>query len=269
MLPPRRWPVPLALALFVGAPQVFAAERYWSSKRGERLPPVGEQLLIGPADFPDAQVNLSLVRVAPGPTPVPVDRPSEQDVWVVLESSAQAWPAAASAEHPSGEGLGGWRGLVGPVGHLRSTEVRRSQRGTVLLRLSPRKPLLAGEFPALRAFSPQEVSAHPIAKGKGEVRMVVQPPPGAFAYAGLLRAFEGMRASEHQHAQEAELLYILEGEGRMTILDKSFRVLPGMAIYVPPATLHRFEQVGRKPLSAMQFYSPAGPEQRFRPAESR
>ena len=67
---------------------------------------------------------------------------------------------------------------------------------------------------------------------------------------------------EHVHANETEMLYILEGSGTMTIAGKELAVSPTSVIQIPPNTKHAFAATAA--VKALQIYTPPGPEQRFK-----
>ena len=68
---------------------------------------------------------------------------------------------------------------------------------------------------------------------------------------------------EHVHAGETELLYVLAGSGTMTVNGVKLPVTPTTVIQVPKATTHGF--TASAAVRAVQIYTPAGPEQRFKP----
>ena len=80
----------------------------------------------------------------------------------------------------------------------------------------------------------------------------------------LLTSYPGATVPEHVHAGVTEVLYILEGHGRMTLAGVELEVAPGMAISIPPDTKHSFRHVGKGIMRAVQVYVGAGPEQRFK-----
>lgn len=105
-----------------------------------------------------------------------------------------------------------------------------------------------------------------VAGGKATVRLYFDKGVvgDSSAYMGSFEAQSGLAIPEHVHGGSSEYLLIVAGEGRMTVEDKSFPVAAGDGIQVPPNTKHSFVATGPTPLSALQFYSPSGPEQRFR-----
>jgi quercetin dioxygenase-like cupin family protein len=72
----------------------------------------------------------------------------------------------------------------------------------------------------------------------------------------------GAAVPDHVHARESELLYILAGTGTMTVNGAEIAVTATSVIQIPPNTRHAFTATSE--LRAVQIYSPAGPEQRFK-----
>jgi quercetin dioxygenase-like cupin family protein len=80
--------------------------------------------------------------------------------------------------------------------------------------------------------------------------------------ASILELAAGASVAEHVHAGETELLYILEGSGTMTIAGQEVAVTPTSVVQIPPNTKHAFAATVK--VRALQLYTPAGPEQRFK-----
>lgn len=109
---------------------------------------------------------------------------------------------------------------------------------------------------------------YPIAGGKGSVRILFdrELAGDAGAYVGVLTAQADVTVPEHVHAGEAELLYVTAGSGLMTVSDQTIAIGPKMAVYIPPNTKHSFKVTSKEAVVAVQFYTPSGPEQRFKTA---
>lgn len=105
----------------------------------------------------------------------------------------------------------------------------------------------------------------PIAEGRGSARMLLEGDAAYPAYVGVLRAEAGLAVPLHQHGAELELLFVLQGEGDLTLLGQTGRVTAGSAILIPKGEPHAFVHRGKKPFEAVQIYTPPGPEQRFKP----
>jgi quercetin dioxygenase-like cupin family protein len=80
--------------------------------------------------------------------------------------------------------------------------------------------------------------------------------------ASVLRTKAGANIPEHVHAKETEMLYVLEGSGTMTINGVAMAVTPTSVIQIPANTKHAFTATSA--VRALQIYTPAGPEQRFK-----
>ncbi len=80
--------------------------------------------------------------------------------------------------------------------------------------------------------------------------------------ASILQLPAGANVAEHVHAKETEMLYILEGSGTVTIAGTDVAVTPTSVIQIPANTKHAF--AAKDAVRALQIYTPAGPEQRFK-----
>jgi putative monooxygenase len=109
-----------------------------------------------------------------------------------------------------------------------------------------------------------DVDSLPIAAGKGTVKILFDAATAKdkAAYVGWFEAQAGMTVPEHNHAKEAELLFVVAGAGEMKIAGEVIPIRAGMAVHVPVGVKHSFKAT--EPLQAVQFYSPSGPEQRFK-----
>jgi mannose-6-phosphate isomerase-like protein (cupin superfamily) len=68
----------------------------------------------------------------------------------------------------------------------------------------------------------------------------------------------------HVHADEWECLFILEGEGELSIEEQQEHVEAGAVRCIPAGKRHAWSPAGTAPLRALQIYAPAGPEQRWK-----
>ncbi len=104
--------------------------------------------------------------------------------------------------------------------------------------------------------------------GALRVRILLDVDGAGARHGGLsvLDADADVVVPEHRHPISAEILFVEQGSGIMRLGDRSVRVRPGVALYVPPGVLHSYRGDGGEPLRAIQVYSPSGPEQRFRAA---
>ena len=80
--------------------------------------------------------------------------------------------------------------------------------------------------------------------------------------ASILTLPKGATVAEHVHPNETEMLYILAGSGTMTVAGVPLAVTPTSVVQIPQATKHSF--TASADVRALQIYTPAGPEQRFK-----
>ena len=72
----------------------------------------------------------------------------------------------------------------------------------------------------------------------------------------------GARLAEHVHAGETELLYVLAGRGTLTVGGVDLPVTATSVVQIPRNTRHAFSAASD--VRAVQIFTPAGPEQRFK-----
>jgi quercetin dioxygenase-like cupin family protein len=109
-------------------------------------------------------------------------------------------------------------------------------------------------------------SEHTIAGGDARVAIYFEQSVTGDKAASMsvFTARPGARVPPHRHAAESEILLVLRGAGVMTVLGESYPIEPMTAVQVPANIEHSFDVIGEEPVEAIQFYTPAGPEQRFK-----
>ena len=80
--------------------------------------------------------------------------------------------------------------------------------------------------------------------------------------ASVLSLPSGERVAEHVHAGETELWYLLAGGGTLTVNGVALPVTATSVVQIPKNTRHAF--VATSEVRAVQIFTPAGPEQRFK-----
>jgi TonB family protein len=101
---------------------------------------------------------------------------------------------------------------------------------------------------------------HDILDGKGSVVMYVQSGDAAVE---KIRLGPGAVLPEHTHDGSAELLYFVGGTGELVVDGDKYPIQGFTAVYVPPGAKHSFT-AGENQIDAIQFFTPAGPEQRLK-----
>ena len=80
--------------------------------------------------------------------------------------------------------------------------------------------------------------------------------------ASMIEIPAGGAVPEHVHAAETEVLYVLAGAGTMTVAGVALPVNATSVVQIPANTKHAF--TATEAVRALQIYTPAGPEQRFK-----
>lgn len=81
--------------------------------------------------------------------------------------------------------------------------------------------------------------------------------PGAQCSLGVFRYDPGGVGPAHEHDTEVEVYFGLQGEGEVSFLGKAHHFGPGVAVYVPPRTVHQTANVGEGVLEFATFFAPA------------
>ena len=106
----------------------------------------------------------------------------------------------------------------------------------------------------------------PAAKAKkyGGVTIFAEPATtkSPLIAGSVLEIANGADVPEHVHEKATELLYVLAGSGKLLVDDVELAVTPTTVIQIPPKAKHAFYPT--TDVVAVQFYTPAGPEQRFK-----
>ena len=129
----------------------------------------------------------------------------------------------------------------------------------------------AGALPTPEVTNPRKAPASPVivpaAKAPTFGPATVYFDQDKTFSASVLTLAGGATVPEHVHATETELLYILEGSGTMTVNGVAVAIAPTSVVQVPPGTKHAF--TASTTVRAVQVYTPAGPEQRFKKAATK
>jgi mannose-6-phosphate isomerase-like protein (cupin superfamily) len=96
---------------------------------------------------------------------------------------------------------------------------------------------------------------------QGTVQLLLDGTGASIALDRLV-ARAGASIPPHHHDHSEEVIYVLAGRGITKIGDKEIPIGAGDTVYIPAGVEHSV--VVQKELTAIQVYSPAGPEQRFR-----
>lgn len=116
-------------------------------------------------------------------------------------------------------------------------------------------------------FSPGTATPLRIGGGTGVARLGLEDaqsprPPASCA---LLELGPGGAVPDHSHPDSEELLFVFEGAAVMTVDGREERLTAPVAVRIAPGVKHEVTVTSATPLRAVQWYTPPGPEQRFKP----
>ncbi len=115
---------------------------------------------------------------------------------------------------------------------------------------------------AKKVFRAKNVKPLVWAGGAMQATLLVEKDDAPLAYVGLLEGTAPV--AEHVHDGSWEVLCAIDAAGDFTLAGQKARLGPRQCVSVPPATKHAWSPDAGSKLRAVQFYVPAGPEQRFR-----
>ncbi len=198
------------------------------------------------------------------------------EVWHFLTPATVAWVGATPRPVAAGDAL------YVPVGARLTVEPAGGLPVRAVVALVPggregaaRAGALPGPTAGLVGGSPPPAVliaagvGKPYARPGGTAKIRVEPGVPARAVGRELSLLgltldAGATVPEHVHPAETEVLYLLGGGGTMTVGGVEVAVTADSVIQVPPGVAHAF--VASAATTAIQLYTPAGPEQRWKGA---
>ncbi|MBX3161296.1 MAG: cupin domain-containing protein [Deltaproteobacteria bacterium] len=138
------------------------------------------------------------------------------------------------------------------------------REGTARAGALPTYEAMDGKRPTAAPTFLPAASAKAYPRGGGQVRIYAEPATtrSPSLAASVLELPAGAAIPEHVHAVETEVLYVLAGAGTMKVGGIDLAVTPTSVVQVPANVPHAVATTA--PLRAVQIYTPAGPEQRFK-----
>ena len=63
-------------------------------------------------------------------------------------------------------------------------------------------------------------------------------------------------SSKHSHETSEEVVYVIKGEGEVTLGDKVYKIGPNTLVFAPPGVPHQYRNTGEEELMLIAIYSP-------------
>jgi quercetin dioxygenase-like cupin family protein len=256
-------------------------------------PPFTVKVLADPVNVRAQQISLTLLSVGPASRVAMQRHPRSAKALYLLKGHARLLGPPGTEPEKIDEGTA----VFLPAGYPHVIENMGRQTTAVFLQAfappgpervyrDPKDPQGRAEFEVIRdpskarkppaangqlvVKSMADVKGLPILGGKGTARILLEPQDtGSPALAlNVIEWSPGAAAPRHQHPGSAEVLYVVSGGGTLTVGSESYPFAAEDAIHIPPDQPHSGKFAAGDKTVAIQFYAPAGPEQRFRaPAE--
>jgi mannose-6-phosphate isomerase-like protein (cupin superfamily) len=166
-----------------------------------------------------------------------------------------------------------WNAFVAPGGGV--TLAAASATRVVLAMVTSHEPVVP--VPSLGTWEERplpvsvvDLAARPDlawAKGACHARIAFGAETSRYASLGVLAMAPGIGVPPHLHDKEWEYMAILQGEGDFiegADGGQPSHLTDGASICVRPRTQHEWQPTGNGPFLGIQFYTPPGPEQRFK-----
>jgi mannose-6-phosphate isomerase-like protein (cupin superfamily) len=211
-----------------------------------------------------ATVQSPPLTIAPPPPPTPPPAPPIEARFVDVASAPTAIPLAACHQLF----VAAVRGTVTASGQtLSAGDVLATTAGPVDLRGD------GAAVVATTAVTPCSVPQHVVLASTapeltfmgGTMHAHLDLDDRAVAPTAYVGRLAGTAAvAEHVHDTSWEILCAVEAAGTFTLAGQPQRLGPRTCVAVPPGTKHSWRPDAGSSLSAVQFYSPPGPEQRFK-----
>ncbi len=187
--------------------------------------------------------------------------PSTGELIYVLEGSVEISGAAGK------DVLGQGDGAFIPAGVRHSFRRQGGATAKLLIIETPPGGEVAKPSDAGWAISRGAAAqTYAFAGGNASAKMIIDAPPGSPGFLGILSSVAPFFIAPHNHGAEAEIIFVLTGTGSLIADGKETPFAPGTAVAIGPGIQHAVRVNPGAPFSAVQFYTPSGPEQRFKPA---
>jgi quercetin dioxygenase-like cupin family protein len=107
--------------------------------------------------------------------------------------------------------------------------------------------------------------------GKGKARPLLEPAKtgNRGLYVGMLEADPGAEVPRNSHPGAAEILFVISGEGEVTVGSEKIPFGAEEALHIPEGQPHAAKFKGSEKAVVLQIFAPAGPEQRYRGASKK
>jgi len=252
-------------------------------------PPFSVKLLVDEATMRAQKAALTQLTIAPA-NRIAMHKHPGNEVLYVLKGHARILGPAGVAPEKLDEGMA----ILIPGGMPHAIEnMGRTSSAVMLDVFAPMGPervyrdpkdeagraafeVIRGAPPAAPAGAKFTVGATagadviPVFAGKGKIKPLLEPAKtgNKALYVGILEAEPGAEVPRNSHAGSAEILYVVSGSGDVTIGSEKITFGAEEAIHIPDGQPHAAKFTGPEKTVMVQVFAPAGPEERYRAAQT-
>jgi quercetin dioxygenase-like cupin family protein len=120
---------------------------------------------------------------------------------------------------------------------------------------------LAPVEPMFRSIHGAREYRLPGGKGMAKVALDQRIAAQAVVSLELVTVHRGGAVGEHAHPSQAEIWFVTQGAGTLTIEGQDVPLVSGHAVYLPPGVRHSFKATSKEVFTALRSYVPPAPEQ--------
>jgi quercetin dioxygenase-like cupin family protein len=251
------------------------------------VPPFSVKLLVDEATMRAQKVALTQLTIGPA-NRIAMHKHPGAEVLYVLKGHARVLGPTGNGPEKLDEGMA----ILIPAGMPHAIENMGRTSSAVLLDVfapmgpervyrDPKDPAGRAAFDVIRGAPPPPPAGAKfvvgtaseslsVFAGKGKIKPLLDPAKtgNKSLYVGLLEAEPGAEVPRNSHAGSAEILYVLSGAGDVTIGSEKIPFGAEEALHIPDGQPHAAKFTGPEKTIMVQVFAPAGPEERYRAAQS-
>jgi quercetin dioxygenase-like cupin family protein len=251
------------------------------------VPPFSVKLLVDEATMRAQKAALTQLTIGPA-NRIAMHKHPGAEVLYVLKGHARVLGPTGNGPEKLDEGMA----ILIPAGMPHAIENMGRTSSAVLLDVfapmgpervyrDPKDPAGRAAFDVIRGAPPPPPAGAKfvvgtaseslsVFAGKGKIKPLLDPAKtgNKSLYVGLLEAEPGAEVPRNSHTGSAEILYVLSGAGDVTIGSEKIPFGAEEALHIPDGQPHAAKFTGPEKTIMVQVFAPAGPEERYRAAQS-
>ena len=252
-------------------------------------PPFSVKLLVDEATMRAQKAALTQLTIAPANRIAMHKHPGNEVLYVLHGHARILGPSGVAPEKidegmavliPGGmphaiENMGRTSSAVlldvfAPMGPERVYRDPKDQAGLTAFQVIRGAPPAAPAGAKFAVAGSADADVLPVFAGKGKIKPLLEPAKtgNKALYVGILEAEPGAEVPRNTHPGSAEILYVVSGAGDVTIGSEKITFGAEEALHIPDGQPHAAKFMGPDKTVMVQVFAPAGPEERYRAAQT-